>query len=193
MRTTLGLPGSHFGVNQLSLEYLRLTRDYSLLPRKPISVISNYETDLLRHFRYSVGPWIDVGDPFCAFGVQALLLSRSNRPLQAAILALSASQRQLLGQQAQIQDLDGSVRFRKQAEESLTSETEMLRRTGQALLLLQSILPLGIQQWRNMMEDHLDSGVLVVPDIMKNEMGEELFWLYFRLGKILPQESVYHE
>lgn len=86
-----------------------------------------------------------------------------------------------------MEDVDGSVRFRKEAEESLASETEMLRRTGQALLLLQTILPSGVQQWRNVIENHFDAGSLVVPDIMMNGMGEELFWLYFRLGKFLLQ------
>lgn len=183
LQTVLGLPSSYPGGSPLSLEYLRLTRDYSLLPRRPISVISNYETDLLRHFRYSVSPWIDVGDPYCAFGVQALLLSRSNRPLQAAILALSASQRQLLGVGSRSQDIGGSVRFRNEAEESLVGETDMLQRTGRALLLLQDILPSGVQGWRDKLEPHIEAGGLVMPDVLEEEMGEELFWLYFRLGK----------
>lgn len=146
-------------------------------------MVSNYETDLLRHFRYSVSPWIDVGDPYCAFGVQALLLSRSNRPLQAAILALSASQRQLLGVGSPSQDIGGSIRFRKEAEETLSAETDMLRRTGQALLLLQDILPSGAQQWRDKLQSHVEAGGIVMPTTMDEEMCEESFWLHFRLGQ----------
>ncbi|KAJ5085256.1 hypothetical protein N7532_010027 [Penicillium argentinense] len=179
--TALGLPGGYPGGSPISQEYLRLTRDYQHLPRRPISIISNYETDLLRHFRYSVGPWIDVGDPYCAFGVQALLLSRSNRPLQSAILALSASQRSLLGLGFPNQDISGGMRFRKEAEESLVMEAAMLRHTGQALLLLQRILPAGVQQWRDRLEPHIESDGLVTPGALAEEMGEELFWLHFRL------------
>lgn len=143
---------------------------------------SNHETDLLRHFRYHVGPWIDVGDPDCALGIKVLLLSRTNRPLQAAILALSASQRPLIAVPSQIEDLDSSLRFRGEAEDSLDLEPELIGYAGRALLLVQDLLPSGLQLWRNILIPHIQSpGGLLHPAALEEELGEGIFWLHFRL------------
>lgn len=140
---------------------------------------SCHETDLLRHFRYQIGPWIDVGDPDCAFGIQLLLLSRSNRPLQAAILALSAGQRCFLTQPVN-DDLQSIARFRKEAEEGLDIQPELVKRAGHVLLLLQDLLPVGIQRWRPQIEA---AGGFFNPTAVTEGLGEPLFWLHFRLGK----------
>lgn len=151
-------------------------------PRSTTLLSSNHETDLLRHFRYHIGPWIDVGDPDCALGIQVLLLSRTNRPLQAAILALSASQRPLIAVPSHIEDLDSSLRFRGEAEDSLDLESESIGHAGRALLLLQDLLPTGLQDWRNLLSPHIEPlGCLVHPAALEEELGEGIFWLHFRL------------
>ncbi|KAJ5232870.1 hypothetical protein N7468_005826 [Penicillium chermesinum] len=55
---------------------------------------------------------------------QVLLQSRSNRALQATILAFSAGQRSLISLNHN-QDIDGLLRFRKEAEESLSMQPHL--------------------------------------------------------------------
>jgi hypothetical protein len=160
---------------------LNLSLLAQISPRSRTLLSSNHETDLLRHFRYHIGPWIDVGDPDCALGIQVLLLSRTNRPLQAAILALSASQRSLIAVPSHIEDLDSSLRFRGEAEDSLDLESESIGRAGRALLLLQDLLRSGLQDWRNLISPQIEPiGCLVQPVAMEEELGEGIFWLHFR-------------
>ena len=168
-----GTPGGH-----PIPEYLSFLTSPQQITRRPTTANSCRETDLLRHFRYHVGPWIDVGDPDCALGVQALLLSRSNRPLQAAILALSAGQRSLLSIYHN-EDIDNSIRFRKEAEDNLELQPDLIRQAGHAILLLQDLLPLGLQRWRGLIES---VGRWLSPTSMTDDLGEALFWLHFRLG-----------
>ncbi|OQD89053.1 hypothetical protein PENANT_c003G00081 [Penicillium antarcticum] len=124
------------------------------IERQGIFANGNQETDLLRHFRYYVGPWIDTGDPELPFGLQVLLLSRTNRALQAAVLSLSAGQRLLLPL-ATSEDVESSRRFRRKAKESLAVEPDLARNAGQTLLMLQDVLPAGPQQWRNILMHNL--------------------------------------
>lgn len=160
---------------------------FSISHQKPIprnnTGNTSHETDLLRHFRYHVGPWIDTGDSNCAFGVQVLLLSRSNRSLQSAILALSAGQR-LHMPLPPSEDVHNILRFRKEATENLTLQPDLVRCAGQALLLLQEVLPAGLQRWRDLIMPQIEPlGALIAPTALNEELGEALFWLYFRLGK----------
>ncbi|KAJ5818805.1 hypothetical protein N7474_004396 [Penicillium riverlandense] len=110
----------------------------------------NLETALLRHFRYHISPWIDVGDPSCAFGLQTLLLSRTSRPVQLAILALSAAQRLAISSFMNNEDSENGPKFRKEAETSLMIEPESSRHAGRALLMLQDFLTAGPQKWRDL-------------------------------------------
>ncbi|KAJ5781102.1 hypothetical protein N7457_006262 [Penicillium paradoxum] len=140
----------------------------------------NLETDLLRHFRYHVGPWIDTGDPELPFGLQVLLLSRTNRALQAAVLALSAGQR-LVVTSTNSQDLESSRQFRKEAEESLALEYDLARYAGHTLLMLQDVLPAGPQQWRNLLIHRIENVSDFASRAVGEEVGEALLWLYLRL------------
>lgn len=143
----------------------------------------SHETSLLRHFRYHISPWIDVGDPSCAFGLQTLLLSRTNRPVQAAILALSTAQRLVISPLTSNQDLEHGPKFRKEAETSLMIEPESSRHAGRALLMLQDFLTAGPQKWRDLLM-HLrgvyNGFTFLSP--LGDALGESLFWLYFRIG-----------
>jgi hypothetical protein len=143
----------------------------------------NHETALLRHFRYHISPWIDVGDPSCAFGLQTLLLSRTNRPVQAAILALSAAQRLVISSSMNSQDSENGSNFRKEAETSLMIEPESSKHAGHALLMLQDFLTAGPQKWRDLFMHRrgVDNGIAYLSPL-GDALGESLFWLYFRLG-----------
>ncbi|CAI7590836.1 unnamed protein product [Penicillium glandicola] len=141
----------------------------------------SHETDLLRHFRYHVGPWIDTGDPELPFGLQVLLLSRTNRALQAAILALSAGQR-LLVASPNSKDLESSQKFRKEAEESLALEYDLARYAGHTLLMFQDVLPAGPQQWRNLLVHRIEHISDFASRAVGEELGDALLWLYFRLA-----------
>lgn len=162
--------------------HLGFAASYQRLVRRPSKENTSYETDLLRHFRYHVGPWIDTGDSNCALGVRVLLLSRSYRPLQCAILALSAGQRSLLSL-THSEDIMNMLRFRKEAEESMALQSELKRRAAEVLLLVQALLPSGLQQWRNLILPQIGHprGFMSPLDLAQ-ELGESLFWLYFRLG-----------
>jgi hypothetical protein len=147
------------------------------------------ETDLLRHFRYHVGPWIDTGDPELPFGLQVLLLSRTNRALQAAVLSLSAGQRLLLPL-ATSEDVESSRQFRKEAKESLAVESDLARHAGQTLLMLQDVLPAGPQQWRNILMHSIEQGCDFSSQTgLGEEVGEALLWLYFRIGMCVTCSS----
>lgn len=172
-----GIIGGDSG-NHFVPPYLNNLTNTQPVPRRPTAG-SCHETDLLRHFRYQIGPWIDVGDPDCAFGIQVLLLSRSNRPLQAAILALSASQRCYLPRPID-DDLQSIARFRKEAQEGLDFQPELIKRAGHILLLLQDFLPVGMQRWRSQLEA---AAGFFAPTALTEELDEALFWLHFRLGK----------
>ncbi|GES65824.1 hypothetical protein ATEIFO6365_0012021600 [Aspergillus terreus] len=143
---------------------------------------SNAEIDILRHFRYHVGPWIDLADPDCALGVQTLLLSRTHRLLQAAILALSSSQRALLAQSQRDEDTVRSRHFRKAAEEILVFPG-LTGQAGQALLLIQELLPLGLRQWRDHLTPQLGpfGKTLPSPTALSEALGDAVFWFLFRL------------
>ncbi|KAJ6172522.1 hypothetical protein N7470_001589 [Penicillium chermesinum] len=150
------------------------------LVRRPAAVNASYETDLLRHFRYHVGPWIDLGDTSCALTGQVLLQSRSNRALQATILAFSAGQRSLISLNHN-QDIDGLLRFRKEAEESLSMQPHLVRHTGGMLLLLQEILPSGLYTWKNTVAFWVNQADRLQPTDMSQELGDSLFWLTLRI------------
>ncbi|KAJ5183779.1 hypothetical protein N7492_001395 [Penicillium capsulatum] len=158
--------------------YLGFSISHPKLNHKPVTANSCHETDLLRYFRYHVGPWIDTGDSNSAFGVQVLLRSRLNRPLQSAILALSAGQRSLSSCPL-AEDIHSLLRFRKEAMDSLALQPDPVGRAGQALLLIQEILPAGLEKWRDLILPQIDAVTSLTA--LTEELDEALFWLYLRL------------
>ncbi|KAL4896077.1 hypothetical protein BDV59DRAFT_191336 [Aspergillus ambiguus] len=142
---------------------------------------SNCEIELLRHFRYHVAPWIDIGDPDCALGVKVLLLSRTNRPLQTAILALSSKQRALLTQSPNNEDFHNSLRYRQEAGDILALQPDLICHAGQALLLLRDLLSSGLRQWRSLLAPHVERvGSLASSAALSEPLYEALFWFHFR-------------
>ena len=161
---------------------LSFTANYPILSQSPATAGSSYETDLLRHFRYHVGPWIDTGDSNYGLGVQVLLLSRSNRALQSAVLAVSAGHRSLLPLN-HIEDIRSSLRFLKEVKENLALQPKLINDAGELLILLQELLPSGLQQWRSLIYSRVENGGgFMSPIDLAQELGEAVFWLYFRLG-----------
>lgn len=165
--------------------HIGFAASYQRLVQRPTAADACYETDLLRHFRYHVGPWMDTGDSNCGLGVQVLLLSRTNRTLQSAVLALSAGQRSLISLMYN-DDLGSILRFRKEAEaeESVSLQPDLERHAGKALLLLQELLPAGLKQWRSLIAPRIEHPHgFMTPTDLAQELGGATFWLYFRLGK----------
>ncbi|KAJ5630380.1 uncharacterized protein N7484_010480 [Penicillium longicatenatum] len=74
------------------------------------------------------------------------------------------------------------LRFRKEAKDNMTLQPELERRVGEVLLLVQELLPSGLQQWRNLILPLIEHprGFMSPLDLAQ-EPGESLFWLYFRL------------
>lgn len=178
----LGTDQEKISISPSNEEYLGFSISHPNPHIKPATATSCHETDLLRHFRYHVGPWIDTGDCNSAFGVQVLLRSRLNRPLQSAILALSAGQRSLLSRTPS-DDAHSLLRLRKEATESLALQPDLVGRAGQTLLLLQEILPAGLQGWRDLILPQIESSTtLIPPSALTEELGAALFWLHLRLG-----------
>jgi hypothetical protein len=176
-------PGTRYINSPPCFGYPRSAASAQTSARRGLFVNSNPETDLLRHFRYHVGPWIDTGDPELPFGLQVLLLCRSNRALQAAVLAVSAGQRQLMSL-SNGSDLEHSQNFRKEAEGSLAFESDLARHAGQTLLMLQDALPAGPQQWRSLLVHKIEGACDFASHAGQGEeVGEALLWLYFRFGK----------
>ncbi|KAL2697471.1 hypothetical protein AAEP93_011375 [Penicillium crustosum] len=171
-------PGTRYMNSAPYVGYRSLTSNRTVEQRIALGC-GNHETDLLRHFRYHVGPWIDTGDPELPFGLQVLLLSRTNRALQAAVLALAAAQRLLVATPTS-KDLESSQQFRKEAEESLTLEYDLARYAGHALLMLQDALPAGPQQWRSLLIPRIEHISNFASRAVGEEVGDALFWLYFR-------------
>lgn len=174
-------PGTRYMNSAPYVGYRSVTSNITVEQRVALAN-GNHETDLLRHFRYYVGPWIDTGDPELPFGLQVLLLSRANRALQAAVLALAAGQR-LLVATPNTKDLESSQQFRKEAEESLPLEYDLARYAGHTLLMLQDALPAGPQQWRSLLIPRIEHISNFASRAVGEEVGDALFWLYFRLGR----------
>ncbi|KAJ5680047.1 hypothetical protein N7536_011186 [Penicillium majusculum] len=172
-------PGTRYMNSAPYVGYRSVTSNITVEQRVALAN-GNHETDLLRHFRYHVGPWIDTGDPELPFGLQVLLLSRANRALQAAVLALAAGQR-LLVATPNTKDLESSQQFRKEAEESLPLEYDLARYAGHTLLMLQDALPAGPQQWRSLLIPRIEHISNFASRAVGEEVGDALFWLYFRL------------
>lgn len=144
---------------------------------------SNQETMLLRHFRYNLSPWIDVGDPEFSFGIKIMLLSKVSRALFAAILTLAARHKSLVYLEQDSDNLKSSLKYREEAEQGLTFEETFVNRTGKILLMLGDFLSSSPLQWRDMLYHHIG-----IPDnleslaALEEESSQSLFWLYFRFG-----------
>ncbi|KFZ25282.1 hypothetical protein V502_00242 [Pseudogymnoascus sp. VKM F-4520 (FW-2644)] len=109
--------------NSHNRTYLDSTFSHRLVDRQGLTN-GVQETGLLRHFRYNLAPWIDVGDPECFFGIKVMLLAAANRSLLAALLALAARHRSLIYPQQNSDDLESSLKFREEAERGLVFEDD---------------------------------------------------------------------
>lgn len=148
---------------------------------------SNEETSLLRHFRYNLAPWIDVGDPESSFGIKVMILARTNRPVFAAILALAAFQKSLVYQQQSSDDLENSLRFRGEAENNLPLTNDIVGRVGKVILFLVDFFSSSPLHWRNLLFQQLSiPGGLTSLAALDEVLSEPLFWLHFRIGMHTP-------
>lgn len=143
------------------------------------------ETSLLRHFCYNTSLCVDVGDPGSSFGLSCMVCARSNRPLMASILALTAYQRSLVVPSGTDMDLANSRRFRDEAENGLAvEENTSVRRLGYTLLAMQDFFAHGPAQWRKLSDYLLGSlADIIFQTTLEDQFKEPLFWLVFKIGK----------
>lgn len=162
------------------------------LADRPEAAEIHPETILLRHYRYNMAPWIDIGDPQSSFGINIMLGAKENRSLFQAILALAAWHRSVCLSKYS-NDLEDALRYRKEAEDGLALEEVHIRRAGSILLMLGDLFSSYPPQWRSVLFNHLDSsGVLSSLAGLGEHLDEALFWLYFRIGKAVFSTYILH-
>ncbi|KFY03134.1 hypothetical protein V490_00281 [Pseudogymnoascus sp. VKM F-3557] len=140
------------------------------------------EIGLLRHFRYNLAPWIDVGDPESFVGIKTMLLARANRSLLAALLALAARHRSLINHQENSDDLKSSLKFREEAERGLMFEDDHISHIIRVLLILEVLFCSSPLHWRALPFHQMGiPGDLASLSAPGGELCEPLFWLQFKI------------
>ncbi|KAF4167393.1 hypothetical protein CNMCM6936_005350 [Aspergillus lentulus] len=140
------------------------------------------ETGLLRHYCYALAPWIDVGDPSRAFGLEFLILGRRVRPLLAAILALAAGQRSLVVPRNAADDLARSLRFREEAKNGLPLQDNTIQRIGNVFFMLHDFFSSRPSQWKTLVTGHITaSGGLGCLAASDGGLNEPSFWVTLRI------------
>lgn len=161
----------------------------SYLADGPEASIIHHETSLLRHYRYNVAPWIDIGDPESPFGIKIMLQAREDQSLYNAILALAASHRSIISQTSS--DLESSRRYGQEAENGLPNSKEHIRCAARMLFMLKDFFLSPPYNWRDLLSRHLaSSGSLSTISSLTEQLNAPLFWLCFRIGGLillLPQ------
>lgn len=147
-------------------------------------ITESQETELLCHYRYVVGPWIDVGDPESSFALGVLLAAREDTTLYDAIIAIAASHKALLNSVGERNlGRDHGARNQKSVFESRRPSEKSTNVVSSALGMLQEIVFSELQVWKSIMIRRLISQA---PRPFLNSNGEVnsmLFWLYCRIGK----------
>ena len=77
---------------------------------------ANWETELLKHYRYHIATILDLGTGSLYFGVQVLVRSHSSKSVYYAILALASSQRSLTDASTRSEDHVNSLMYATQAK-----------------------------------------------------------------------------
>lgn len=142
---------------------------------------SDTEIALLRHFRYHLSPWLDVGNPESPFGTKVLLLAKASRPLLAVILAFAAHHRALVDSRYRTKDLEDSLIFRQIAEQSLESEEDLIQRVARVLFMLEDVSCVSPTQWRELLHQSCLDGSFT-SFAAREELSEPILWQYFVTG-----------
>jgi hypothetical protein len=79
---------------------------------------ANYETELLKQYRYHIATILDLGTGSLYFGVQALVRSKSSKSVYYAILALASCQRSQTNASTRSEDHASSLVYATYAEKS---------------------------------------------------------------------------
>jgi hypothetical protein len=149
------------------------------------SVITDHEVDLLRHYRYHIAPWLDLGDSKSTFGIAILIAAKEDYFLYHAILALAARQRRLrrvrprrenVGDEASVQDC--------QNEEGSGSSSEQLpiSSTTHLLLSLDKVLSSEPRSWSSIILKCVPTLRDVAPHAFGADVKAAVFWMLFRIG-----------
>ena len=142
-----------------------------------------HETSLLRHYRYKVAPWIDIGDPASSFGTKVLLEAKEYQPLFEAILTLAACHRSLIFPQSS-NFLENTPSHGQESEEEPLANKHDMGRVRSVLLMLRDFFSSSPRRWRDLLSHHLRSSGDFLGNINpKTHLDAPLLWLYFRIGE----------
>ena len=142
-----------------------------------------HETSLLRHYRYKVAPWIDIGDPASSFGTKVLLEAKEYQPLFEAILTLAACHRSLIFPQNS-NFLENTPSHGQESEEEPLANKHDMGRVRSVLLMLRDFFSSSPRRWRDLLSHHLRSSGDFLGNINpKTHLDAPLLWLYFRIGE----------
>jgi hypothetical protein len=143
------------------------------------------EIALLRHYRYSIAPWLDLGDLDQPFGVLMLRATAGCQKLHRAILALSARHQELLRGHRRRFHITENTSSWNPAHLNTESASESTALASFVILDLVDYLSGTPQDWRAVVV----RGVLMLLDIGPSSLGsgisKALFWLWLRLGRPL--------
>lgn len=156
----------------------------SYLGDGPETDIIHHETSLLRHYRYNVAPWIDVGDPESSFGIKVMLEAREDQSLFKIILALAASHRSSVTSQIR-SDLGDSRKYAREAECSLPNSKGYIRLTVNILFMLRDFFLSSPHSWRDLLSHLVVSDTITTITNLTEHLNQPLFFLYFRIGMLM--------
>lgn len=150
------------------------------------SVITGHEVDLLRHYRYHIAPWLDLGDPKSTFGIAILIAAKEDSFLYHAILALAARQWWLRRARPRQEDVDDEASVQDcQNEDGAGSSLEQLpiSSTTHLLLSLDKVLSSEPQSWSSIILKCVPTFHDVAPHAFDVDVKAAVFWMLFRIGK----------
>ncbi|WPG99475.1 Hypothetical protein R9X50_00229000 [Acrodontium crateriforme] len=181
---SLGLDEPSLALDHVSLSYAGANQALLVEGNSQNEPVSRKidETDLIRHFRYSLGMWLDIGDPQSSYSIRLLQLIKSNRILETAVLALAAYQRSLADDVKQDGDYEASIQLREQFESAFEQQDAFSRLTGNTLLMVGDIFSSSPLHWRTMLTHYNDVfGSQQSASEVDFGLGNALFWLHYRL------------
>lgn len=119
-----------------------------------------------------------------------MIAARESGSLLAPILTLATRHRSAICMQHDGEDPEKSLKTRAAESELMTPEFGESR-AETALLMLGDFFPSSPEQWRTLLSNRMRSSQCLLSLInCEEEIDEALFWLYFRIGKLIPAKYI---
>lgn len=145
--------------------------------------ISSEDTEYLRDFRYRVSPWLDLSGNKALFGVDMLLLAKTDKMILTSALAFSACLKSCVNPKPNNADFENYRKYRSEAHLAFASMDNTRVRTCKALLLIGEFWCLSPSEWRTFLIQNSDALVtLTCQDSSENEIYQSMIWPLLRLG-----------